>query len=172
MQKRRTWLVTVPLAALLAGSKSAPGAEPDGPGTFLVDRGVGPGFHSALELAAEMLKRPVCQEVLIDFRDGRGRTLRENLDEIGLTPSAYLAQVYFTPGLGLRRCEDRNVLASTSPGSRVVFVCSMQFETVQRHDPRYSAYTLIHEMLHSLGLGENPPTSLEITDRVRGRCGR
>jgi hypothetical protein len=25
-------------------------------------------------------------------------------------------------------------------------------------------------MLHTLGLGENPPTSTEITKRVKGRC--
>ena len=30
---------------------------------------------------------------------------------------------------------------------------------------------IIHETLHSLGLGENPPTSDEITWRVFSRCG-
>jgi len=29
---------------------------------------------------------------------------------------------------------------------------------------------VIHEVLHTLGLGENPPTSTEITLRVEGRC--
>lgn len=29
---------------------------------------------------------------------------------------------------------------------------------------------VIHEMLHSLGLGENPPTSDYITSRVMERC--
>jgi hypothetical protein len=31
---------------------------------------------------------------------------------------------------------------------------------------------LIHEMLHSLGLGENPPSSREITEHVVARCGK
>jgi hypothetical protein len=31
---------------------------------------------------------------------------------------------------------------------------------------------VIHEMLHSLGLGENPPSSREITKQVTARCGR
>ena len=31
---------------------------------------------------------------------------------------------------------------------------------------------LIHELLHSLGLGENPPDSAAITDRVMARCER
>ena len=30
---------------------------------------------------------------------------------------------------------------------------------------------LIHELLHSLGLGENPPTSAQITNTVMARCG-
>jgi len=29
---------------------------------------------------------------------------------------------------------------------------------------------IIHEMLHTLGLGENPPSSREITQRVNERC--
>jgi hypothetical protein len=29
---------------------------------------------------------------------------------------------------------------------------------------------VIHEMLHTLGLGENPPSTFEITARVRDRC--
>jgi hypothetical protein len=29
---------------------------------------------------------------------------------------------------------------------------------------------VIHEMLHTLGLGEDPPSSFEITERVRRRC--
>jgi hypothetical protein len=29
---------------------------------------------------------------------------------------------------------------------------------------------VIHEILHTLGLGENPPTSVEITQRVEARC--
>ncbi len=30
---------------------------------------------------------------------------------------------------------------------------------------------IIHESLHSLGLGENPPRSQDITSRVTERCG-
>jgi hypothetical protein len=36
---------------------------------------------------------------------------------------------------------------------------------------RHAEALVIHEMLHSLGLGENPPPSDEITARVRARCG-
>ena len=170
MQTRRNRLATLLLAALLLVSKSVSGIEPDEPGPFLVDGGVSPLFQRALVLAAHLLTKPECQEVLTDFRDGRGRTLQENLDEWDLTPPGYLERIRFTPGRDANLCNNSRVLASTSPGSRIVFVCGMQFQSLQLHDQRSSAYTLIHEMLHTLGLGENPPASREITERVRARC--
>jgi hypothetical protein len=39
-------------------------------------------------------------------------------------------------------------------------------------DPSLAAALIIHEELHSLGLGEDPPTSKEITAKVIERCGR
>lgn len=50
-----------------------------------------------------------------------------------------------------------------------VYVCSARVATLEV--PR-GDIVIIHEMLHSLGLGENPPTSDEITKRVVQRCGR
>jgi len=43
--------------------------------------------------------------------------------------------------------------------------------TVAEPKPFYAEAVIIHETLHSLGLGENPPTSDEITWRVFSRCG-
>ena len=37
-------------------------------------------------------------------------------------------------------------------------------------NPREAEAMIIHELLHTLGLGENPPTSIEITRRVESRC--
>ena len=37
--------------------------------------------------------------------------------------------------------------------------------------PQDREITIIHEMLHSLGLGENPPESVAITAQVLKRCG-
>jgi hypothetical protein len=58
------------------------------------------------------------------------------------------------------------VLAFTQPNSLVVRVCPrlIQFQG------DWAELTVLHELLHSLGLGENPPSSAEITDRVRERC--
>ena len=40
-----------------------------------------------------------------------------------------------------------------------------------KQTPDHQREVLIHEMLHSLGLGEGPPSSLEITRGVLARCG-
>jgi hypothetical protein len=67
------------------------------------------------------------------------------------------------------------VFAFTTPGSRSVYVCSSPFMTLGRRAGLISPATVvIHEMLHSLGLGEGGPfpSSIEITLRVQTRCGR
>jgi hypothetical protein len=48
----------------------------------------------------------------------------------------------------------------------VVLLCGLQFFQRQRENSESSAALVIHEMHHSLGLGENPPSSKEITARV------
>ena len=63
-------------------------------------------------------------------------------------------------------------VATTSPGSRFVMICGKQFLEAHAAGDGYAADLIIHEELHSLGLGENPPSSAEITARVIARCGR
>jgi hypothetical protein len=41
---------------------------------------------------------------------------------------------------------------------------------VYRRNPVHIAALLIHEMMHTLGLGENPPNAEAITARVLERC--
>ena len=67
----------------------------------------------------------------------------------------------------------------TVPGSLPVFVCPTgvghnngRFAGIQVQEPAVAEYMVIHEFLHTLGLGENPPTSFEITAQVRERCRR
>jgi hypothetical protein len=52
----------------------------------------------------------------------------------------------------------------------LVYVCPARFLDTFRKNPGLAEAYLIHEMLHSLGLGENPPSSREITERVIDRC--
>jgi hypothetical protein len=64
------------------------------------------------------------------------------------------------------------------PGRRDVYVCATAGRAASRlaltldRNPHLAEFALIHEMLHTLGLGENPPTSLQITQQVKRRCGR
>ena len=118
-----------------------------------------------------LLAEPACQEVLTDFHDASARTLKEVLDTNDVSARGYLRWIVFSDGRGLKACSNKASLAVTEPGSRVVFICPTAFVEAAWGNPEETEATLIHEMLHSLGLGENPPRSREITERVRVRCG-
>ena len=79
--------------------------------------------------------------------------------------------VFFADGGREVRCADPRVLAFTQPGSRAVWVCGRRFSREQSSDPEYAEVVLIHETLHTLGLGEGPPASKEISRQVAARCG-
>jgi hypothetical protein len=150
-----------------------PGARPgEGAGSHRV-RLRGPAAGALLESAeraGERLAAPECRRVLSDFADASGTPLETRLERLGLSPEAYLTAVVFADGTGLAVCDRRGVLAATEPGSRVVYVCP-RFLQSRIRDPGHAEAVLIHEMLHTLGLGENPPLPEVITARVRARCG-
>lgn len=117
--------------------------------------------------AAERLSVARCAAVLSDFRDAEGRTLRERLEASGVTLDDHLRRLWFVRGEGQRPCSSTRTSAFTVPGGHMVFVCPSVFRhPVTMHDQ----LLLIHEFLHTLGLGENPPTSAEITKQVTRRC--
>jgi hypothetical protein len=126
----------------------------------------------ALGGAAQRLDRPRCQAVLDAFTDAQGRPLRAALDTTGLSAPAYLSVLVFYDGAHQSRCERGDIPALTAVGSRVIWVCPETFRRVARRDPGIAEMILIHEALHSLGLGENPPSSAEITSRVWAACRR
>jgi hypothetical protein len=123
----------------------------------------------AAKAAAERLERPDCQKVLSDFRDASGHTIQARLDRIGDTPRQYLARLTFRDALD-HRCRDSARLAFTTVGERDVFICGTQLWQTYRIDPVHVEALIIHEMMHTLGLGENPPSSLEINAGVLKRC--
>jgi hypothetical protein len=173
----RSWLLALFVLAAAAGSPAetrdalpAVGA-PTLAIPFFVDRKLGDGMRGSLEEAARRLSDSRCQDVLADFTDVRGRTLEANLRATGQTLPAYLGYVLFYDGSTTEPCESERVLAWTSPGSRAVHVCWSQFSYWQRANPGYTATIVIHETLHTLGLGEGPPTSGAITAKVIERCG-
>jgi hypothetical protein len=131
--------------------------------------------HAALRRAVmgarERLARPECQRLFSEFKDASGRTLQENLDAQGQTAASYVDRILFADGARLRRCKDSpNVLAMTDQGSRVVYICGRQFAFVDGNNAAQTEAFIIHEELHSLGLGEDPPSSKEITARVLASC--
>src|SRR5262245_10222486 len=121
--------------------------------------------------ASRRLATAECQQVLSDFEGyARGR-LQATLRERQATPESYMQQIVFYDGSRNERCDLEGVLAFTAPGNFVVFVCSAELKAqARRGNQRLIEATLIHEMLHSLGLGEDPPSSQEITHRVLARC--
>jgi hypothetical protein len=110
---------------------------------------------------------------VIDRRLSRsGRPLTVQLDALGLSAPDYLRRLVFYDGSRHRPCRDPDVHAFTSPGSRIVYVCERQFREKVQRDSGLGGVYVIHELLHSLGLGENPPLPADITRRVVARCGR
>jgi len=173
----RIVLASLPLFLLFA--RGAARAENTGvPATiqpmtvsFFIDRKLPRQMRPSIEEALRRVSDSRCQEILRDFRDGDGRTLDFNLAATGQGLPAYLGYVIFYDGRATVPCEDSRTLAWTNPGSRAVMVCWKQFAVQQRNGFGYTANTIIHETLHTLGLGETPPDPREITARVAERCG-
>ena len=128
--------------------------------------------------AMRRLEGAECQKVLSDFTDPEGRTLLANLEPWQRTPSGYLRKaITFLDGSTLEHCRKSTVLLATPRGQLSVFVCpaggstpGSRFARIQMNNPTLAEAVVIHEMLHTLGHGENPPTTFEITDRVLARC--
>ena len=123
--------------------------------------------------ALARLEGEECRKLLTDFADPGGRSLQENLDEWTTSPAEYVGLIPFVDGSREKLCRRANVALVAQPGVRRVFVCKA-FAEVQLRQPAVAEAMIIHEILHTLGLGEAPlpgaPTSLEITRRVEARC--
>ena len=159
--------VLVIAGALVPSFSTGREIDPDTPTIFVVGPAALDVSRAAHE-AARRLQEPGCQRILDDFADREGRPLRERLGSS--TPEAYLARLVLRNGeipVGSGRCASPGAAAFTANGA-AVFVCGTSFQRLGRGA---AANALIHEMLHTLGLRENPPSSAEITRRVAERCG-
>lgn len=128
-------------------------------------------LRAALNRAWALLGEPQCSRVLRDFSDGTGQSLERRLASLEVPVQEYLTRLVFIDDSRNRRCVT-GVLGFTEPGSRVVRLCVNEFKRVWLQDQQHTIAAVIHEMLHTLGLGENPPSSNEITKRVRSICVR
>jgi hypothetical protein len=150
-------------AALAAGGVSAP----------YVDRHLGPFVHAQVLRAAERLAQEPCALVLTDFSDQEtGRPLAEKFHSSWKGVPGYVSTLVYRPGAEDGPCRDSSVAAYTSPGSAVVYVCRRFLRWQASREMNLPTTILIHEALHTLGLGENPPTTEEITARIEARCRR
>jgi hypothetical protein len=125
----------------------------------------------SIEGAIRRLAKPSCLRLFTEFRDSDGRPLTDALTAWGESPADVLAALYFVEGDGSSRCLDETTAAFTVVRSRVIYVCGTRFAERFARKTIGGEILLIHELLHALGLGENPPTSAQITDTVMARCG-
>jgi hypothetical protein len=119
--------------------------------------------------AMRRLQSPECRKVLTEFADAEGRSLADRLAVFDLPPDEYLGRVAFRDGRTRGPCRGREAEMLTTPGTARILVCPAFLRTAWRDRTTAEVY-VIHEMLHTLGLGENPPSSRAITERVERRC--
>jgi hypothetical protein len=153
------------LAALLILPLAA-----DWPNVHIEDLYTRDAATRALRGASEWLARPKCQTLFEEFKDERGRPLAAKLRELETDPEGYLRMVLFLDGADSSTCQRHGVLAFTTRGNRAIYLCGRDFARAWRRDAPEAQATVIHELLHSLGLGENPPSPRQISYRVQQLC--
>lgn len=169
--RRVTLLLLVIANAAHAGEGGAPEASrvpPDG--VRILDPNSAWAVRRALAGAYGKLARPGCQRIFSDFKDRDGRPLQAALNAASLKNPDYLSSLLFYDGSRHPFCRNGHTFAIARPGSPAVLVCTARFRDLAVRDSRTAEAILIHESLHVLGLGEDPPTSAEITFRVMARC--
>jgi|KBSMisStandDraft_5_1062788.scaffolds.fasta_scaffold48676_3 hypothetical protein len=127
-------------------------------------------LERAVAGANRRLIEPRCQLLLTDFSDASGRTLSAILAATGKDVAAALAPLRFMDDAGASQCRRGTALAFAEPGGQVIHVCGPRLKARFLSEPATVEILVIHELLHALGLGENPPTSEAITARVVARC--
>jgi hypothetical protein len=125
----------------------------------------------SVEGAATRLARPGCQDVFADFTDAAGQRLSTTLVARGKSPADALGVLRFFDDGEAPQCRAGTTLAFTQVGSPLIRLCGLQFRDQFAQNRTTTEIIVIHEFLHALGLGENPPTSDAITKQVAVRCG-
>ncbi len=110
----------------------------------------------ALAGAAARLEEPAARRCWGTSRWPRATSRPAASRPCGLTASEFLNVIVFARGARQGRCAEPGVLAVTTPGSRVVYVCEGRFAELAAADPETAEATLIHEALHSLGRAREP----------------
>ncbi len=165
---RRCPSALLPASLCLLFASAAGAVEPADRAS--VDPSFGPRIAEAVADTVARLDTTPCALVLADFVDSRtGATLAENLAATGRTASEHVESLVFRGAPGLRPMANRHVFAFTVPTSRVVLLCREDLLRIQNQRRLLTALVL-HEVLHTLGLRKDRPSSVAITERVLARC--
>lgn len=157
--------------SLVSGSNVDRAPETGWPRVRIKDPEVRDAVTRALDEAASRLTTAQCRLLFSDFADRRDRPLGDRLVEMNLSAIDYLRFVVFEDGELDRRCSEKEgLLAFTIVGGRTIHICGQRFTRAAGRGRSEAWATIIHELLHSLGLGESPPTPRSITYRVQQRC--
>lgn len=125
----------------------------------------------AVNDAARRLQKPDCRRILTDFTDQSGNLLSANLSRLAMTPVEFIERgLFFVDASDRGPCLSDSRGMFTFPGSRVIFVCATQLVPMTSAPSPKIGLLIIHEALHALGLGENPPSSARISRQVARRC--
>lgn len=161
-----------PTPAPAGAAPTSPSATPGGWPRLRIPDPVGRhAARKALDLAWERLAQADCANVASAFTDRAGHPLDDRLRALAGDLQTYLTMVVFIDGSREPPCVT-GVFAFTVPGSRVVRICVDELKRTWQQDPEHTVASFIHEMLHTLGLEENPPSPAEITRRVLAGCRR
>jgi hypothetical protein len=156
------------ISSMLAGRPSA-----QTPVLFgFVDPLIRVAVQRAVDGAGARLAHSDCQELLTDFRNLAGETLSTSLIARNRTPADAFGLLRFYDDRESLHCRVGKTLAFTTVDGPIVRVCGREFLHRFLLNRMATEMIVIHEFLHTLGLGENPPASVEITRRVAVRCGR
>ncbi|GEM_PF-1477859 len=162
------WIMMMSGPPLCDAQAMRPGPADQATGTLAIKDGeLAATVHRAIRGASRRLEQPSCARVLDEFRTEAGRPLSDVLSSLALSAPGSLSQIIFRDGRDATACR-AGIAAFTGPGSRVVFVCGGRFARLGRSR---SEQVVIHEMLHTLGLGERPPLPGEIDRAIARRCG-
>jgi len=127
--------------------------------------------HDAILGAARRLERAECRRVFTDFVDKNGEPLNPDGDGLTARTIGYFQRLSFVDGDQSAPCgNDESSLAFTEPFGRVIYICAQRFAAAFARKTTGGEILVIHELLHSLGVPENPPSSAEINRRVWARC--
>lgn len=162
------------------GYDDGTGAGAGGSGSTGTNQISSPTLHTAVDNAlgnaTAKLGSTQCQAMIRNNTDAAGISLWDVMSAYASDPSRYIAlQVTFRSGDGIYDMQG-NIPCSAIAGELAweyavgvheVQVCS-EFSTLT---VGAGGSTLIHEMLHTLGLPENPPKSAEIQQMVVDACG-